>query len=80
MQDKFGFNGEGFTDKNFLSTDARPGQRVVFWRTYLTYDQIWRTGEWEHKTPIISTPNFESSNISADTNRIITLSPSIRGK
>lgn len=63
MQDKFGFNGEGMTDKNFLRDDIREGQRVVFWSTTLTREQIWRRGTWDisdGKTPVVQTPNFRS--------------------
>jgi hypothetical protein len=61
IKDKFGWNGEGMTDKNFLNTEIRPDQRVVFYRMELTRDMIDRTGEWSMaggKTPVISTPNW----------------------
>lgn len=59
IQDKFGWNGEGFTDKNFLRTDIRPNQRVMFTSLALTRDQILRTGEWRDKVPVIQTKNFQ---------------------
>ncbi|MBX3115654.1 MAG: tetratricopeptide repeat protein [Fimbriimonadaceae bacterium] len=58
IQDRFGFNGEGMTDSNFLNTDIRNGQRVVYCRLELTRDQLLRTGEWSTKTPVVKTTNF----------------------
>ena len=58
LQDRFGFSGEGFTDKNFLNTEIRPGQRVVYAKVELTRDQILRVGEWANKTPAVQTANF----------------------
>lgn len=58
IQDKFGFNGEGMTDKNFLNTEVREGQRVMFASLQLTRDQILRLGEWRDKPPVIETKNF----------------------
>lgn len=58
IQDKFGFSGEGMVDKNFLRTDVRKGQRVVFAQMKLTRDQILRRGEWRDRTPIVGTKNF----------------------
>ncbi len=61
IQDKFGFNGEGMTDPNFLNTEARPGQRVVYYSMNLTKDQILRQGKWAmgKETPVLQTPNFK---------------------
>ncbi len=59
IQDKFGWSGEGMTDKNFLNTKIRPnGQRVVFTSLTLTKDQILRYGEWVDKAPIVKTANY----------------------
>lgn len=60
IQDGFGFNGEGMTDANFLRTDVRPGQRVVYASFKVTADQIWRRGEWAPggRTPTFRTDNF----------------------
>lgn len=58
IQDRFGFSGEGMTDRLHLNTEVRPGQRVVFARLNLTRDQILRQGEWATKTPVVSTQNF----------------------
>lgn len=61
IQDKFGFNGEGMTDQNFLNTDARPGQRVIYYKMDITKDQLLRLGQWAvgKETPILQTPNFK---------------------
>lgn len=58
IQDKFGWSGEGMTDKNFLRTDVREGCRVIFTQLKLTRDQILRRGEWADKVPIVQTKNF----------------------
>jgi tetratricopeptide (TPR) repeat protein len=58
IQDKFGWNGEGMTDANFLNTSVRPGQRVVFARLKLDRDQILRRGQWVDVVPHVQTPNY----------------------
>lgn len=58
LQDRFGFSGEGYTDKNFLNTEIRPGQRVVYAKLELTKDQLLRVGAWATKTPAVQTKNF----------------------
>ncbi len=58
IQDKFGFDGEGMHDENFLNTKVRPGQRVMFARLKLTRDQLLRRGEWALKTPVVETSNY----------------------
>jgi hypothetical protein len=58
MQDKFGWNGEGLTDQNFLNLEARPGQRVVFTRLELTREMIMREGRWRDEVPVVQTHNF----------------------
>lgn len=78
MQDKFGFNGEGFTDKNYLNTEVRPGQRVLYAKFYVTRDQILRRGEWESKPVVLQTPNYKDVTENSADERIITLSTSIR--
>ncbi len=58
LQDKFGWNGEGMTDANFLNTEVRPGQRVVYTKLELTRDQILRRGEWQDRVPVVKTANY----------------------
>ena len=49
------------TDKNYLNTEIRPGQRVVFATFELTRDQLLRLGDWEvgAKTPAVTTKGFK---------------------
>jgi hypothetical protein len=60
IQDKFGWNGVGMTDDNFLRDDIRPGRPVIFATLELTKDQIERRGEWSMggRTPIVETENY----------------------
>ncbi len=60
MQDKFGFNGHGLTDKNYLNTDVREGQRVIFAQLEISRDQILRRGTWEigRDTPSMQTKGY----------------------
>lgn len=58
IQDKFGWNGEGMTDKNYMNDKIRPGRRVLFATLEITRDMIKRRGEWTDKVPIIRTPNY----------------------
>jgi hypothetical protein len=59
IQDKFSWNGEGMTDKNFLRTDVRPGSRAMYTNLKLSKDQILRRGEWRDKVPVIQTSNWK---------------------
>lgn len=58
IQDKFGYNGEGMTDKRFLSTTAREGQRVLYCAFEITQDMILRQGKWFNEVPVLATKNF----------------------
>ncbi len=77
IQDKFSWNGEGMTDKNFLNTEIREGQRVIFARLYLTKDQILRRGEWQDKPPVVKTDNYKDIS-DAGTADVILDIPSLR--
>jgi len=59
IQDKFGWNGEGMTDKNFLNTQVRPGQRVVYTQMKLSRDELLRRGEWRDQVPVTQTANYK---------------------
>jgi len=62
MQDKFGFSGEGMTDKNHLNLDVRKDQRVIFATMKLTKDQILRQGDWDiegGRTPVLQTAGYK---------------------
>ncbi|MBL8061328.1 MAG: hypothetical protein JNK63_11540 [Chthonomonas sp.] len=78
IQDKFGWSGEGMTDKNFLNTTIRPGQRVVYTTLKLTREQILRTGQWRDKVPVIQTKNFELTENFRNNDQAIKI-PGLRG-
>jgi hypothetical protein len=76
IQDKFGWSGEGFTDSNFLRTDVRPNQRVLYTTLELTRDQILRRNEWQDVVPIVQTSNYKAPSrgqLPSDVIRIPTL-------
>lgn len=77
IQDKFSWSGEGMTDSNFLNTQVRPGQRVVFARLELTKDQILRKGEWQDRVPVVKTTNYVDAGKRAQDDVILDL-PSLR--
>jgi hypothetical protein len=60
IQDKFGWNGEGMTDSNFLNTEIRPGVRVLYATLRLTRDQLLRRGDWLDRTPVVQTANYRA--------------------
>ena len=62
IQDKFGWSGEGMTDKNFMRSDVRPGQKVVYTKMEITRDMITRQGEWQDKAPVVKTKNYKEIN------------------
>jgi len=73
IQDKFSWNGEGMTDKNFLRSDldaqtfkeygdtGRTGVRCFYTTLSLTRDQIKRKGQWADTVPIVKTANYKES-------------------
>lgn len=77
IQDKFGYNGEGMTDKNFLRTDVREGQKVIFTSFELTKDQILQRGEWSNRPAVAKTKNYVEGNAVTPDDDIIIV-PSIR--
>jgi hypothetical protein len=77
IQDKFSWNGEGMTDKNFLDLEARKGQRVVYTTLDLTKDQILRRGEWRDKVPVVKTKNFVETGTSTSDDVVLDI-PSLR--
>jgi hypothetical protein len=79
IQDKFSWNGEGMTDKNFMSSTARQGREVLYWKKEFTRDQILRHGEWQDKVPVIETPNYvETTSGAGDTSSPLIQIPSLR--
>lgn len=79
IQDKFSWNGEGMTDKNYLNTEIRPGSRVVFATLELSREQILRRGEWVDKVPVVMTKNYVQSRARGADADII-LVPNLRAK
>jgi hypothetical protein len=80
IQDKFSWSGEGMTDKNFLNTKVRPGQRCIYYVCTLTKDQLLRHGEWADKVPVVKTPNYVETLKTYDKDTTIIDIPSLRGK
>ncbi len=78
IQDRFGFSGEGMTDKNYLNTEVREGQRVVYARLEFTRDQLLRQGEWATKVPILRTKGYVATG-SRQTNEVINV-PGLRNE
>jgi hypothetical protein len=78
IQDKFGWNGEGMTDRNFIRTDIREGQKVVYAALEISKDQLFRRGEWEDRAPVLKTKNYVEVNTATDEEDDIIYVPSLR--
>lgn len=79
IQDKFGWSGEGMTDKNFLNTEVRPGTRVMFTSLKISRDQLLKRGEWRDRNATVKTANYvEVSNEYNKSDDILDV-PSLRG-
>lgn len=78
IQDKFSWNGEGMTDKNFLNKEIRPEQRVVYARLTLTKDQILQRGEWYNRPAVVETANYKEIDRAAGSEDVIVDIPSLR--
>jgi hypothetical protein len=79
IQDKFGWNGEGMTDANFLRTDVRPdGQRCVYASMEITKDQLLQIGQYAGKPFVMKTKNYvDTSETFSSTDEVIMV-PSLR--
>jgi hypothetical protein len=77
IQDKFSWNGEGMTDKNFMNTNVRPGTRVMYTTLELTRDQILRRGEWQDKVPVVKTSNYQETGATKQDQDVILSVPSL---
>jgi tetratricopeptide (TPR) repeat protein len=65
IQDKFGFSGEGMTDR-YINTDIREGQRVIFARMEMPKDMINLTGEYRRgrgKPAYVQTENYNDAQL-----------------
>lgn len=71
IQDKFSWNGEGLTDKNFLSTEVRPGVRAIYHSFEFTQDELLRRGDWRDKVPVRQTDNFQDANSGTLNNEVV---------
>ena len=78
IQDKFSWNGEGMTDSNFLNTEVRPGQRVVFATIPITRDQIRHTGAWQDKVAVLKTKNYVDVTTKGGADDVVLDIPSLR--
>lgn len=61
IQDKFGWDGIGMTDSNFLNTQIRPGVRVMYTTLQLDKDQILMRGQWQNQHATVKTINFKDN-------------------
>ncbi len=78
IQDKFGWNGEGFTDANFLRNDVRPGVGVMYTTLELSQDMILRRGDWSDKTPVLRTKNYVETEIKKKDDDVLLDIPALR--
>lgn len=77
LKDKFGFNGEGMTDKNYLNTQVRPGVRCIYAKLELSKDQILQEGEWSGRSAVVKTKNYKSAADLGGADEVVVL-PSMR--
>jgi hypothetical protein len=63
IQDKFGWNGEGITDRilSNIRTDIRPNQRCFFYSMPITRDQILLRGDSRGKTVTIKSESYRET-------------------
>jgi len=79
IQDKFGWNGEGMTDANFLRTDVRPdGQRCMYTSMELTRDQLLQLGQYEDKPTVLKTKNYIDTSETRSSDEDVIMVPSLR--
>lgn len=78
IQDKFGWSGEGMTDKNYLNTEIRPGTRVIYTSFTVTKEQLLRRGEWADKAPVFKTKGFVELNLLKNSSDDVIMVPGLR--
>jgi hypothetical protein len=63
IQDKFGWNGEGMTDKikSNMRKDIRPNQNVFFYSMPISRDQLLLRGDWRGKTVTLKSPGYRET-------------------
>ena len=79
IQDKFGWNGEGMTDSNFLRTDTRPdNERVVYTTLELSRDQILQQGAYAGQVTVVKTKNYHDTAVNTDAYSDVIAVPALR--
>jgi hypothetical protein len=81
IQDKFSWNGEGLTDKNFASNklgEYRDGVNCLYTSLPITREMIKRQGEWADRVPVVKTKNYNEAGASQSDQDLIVI-PSLRG-
>ncbi|MBS1700428.1 MAG: hypothetical protein JST12_02105 [Armatimonadetes bacterium] len=64
IQDKFGWNGEGMTDKENptnMRTDIRPGMKCLYLSLPISKDQILLRGKYRGTTPVIKSAGYHDT-------------------
>ena len=81
IQDKFGYNGEGMTDANFLRTVVREGQRVIYAKLEIPRDMILLRGEYRRglKPAVVTTANYKSASRQGSSSKVIQV-PGLRAE
>jgi hypothetical protein len=80
IQDKFGWNGEGMTDKNFTSDKlkGREGTNCLYTTLPITREMVKRQGEWADRPPVLKTKNYSEAGAAQSDQDLIVI-PSLRG-
>jgi hypothetical protein len=78
IQDKFGWNGEGMTDKHFLNDKVRPGQKCIYYAMEVPRDAILLHGQYQDKHPVFKTPNYVETKQDYNQDQILLDIPSLR--
>jgi hypothetical protein len=81
IQDKFGWNGEGMTDKNYIRTDlkGRDGVRCLYASMEIDRDMIKRKGKWVDEMPVLKTKGYRETTLTGNADSDIIQIPSLRG-
>ena len=79
IQDKFGWNGEGMTDKNFMVSNARPdNERVMYTSIEISKDQLLQEGQFAGRPVVLKTKNYRDSSDLRGSNDDVIMVPSLR--
>lgn len=82
IQDKFGWNGEGMTDTNFISNKlrGREGINCLYTTLEIDRDMIKRRGKWADTMPVLMTKGYKEQGVTSTSDSDIIQIPSLRGK